>query len=339
MSSTFSAVADWLDELESEEEEPWPGVDWGEVSKGLASDGFAVVDGATGRGLAARLKGEVLALREACLLESSPNALGDALETKTGVQELLLHGAGSPLVSSARVVAARALCPSLRDFASGPGKVVARRLGPKMYVDEVKAQFQDGAGSCFPCHYDTSSESKRRATCILYLNEEFKGGHLRILPLGSSPVDIAPIFDRLVIFSSTAVLHRTTPTFCPRACVSFWIGSSDPTFFLPTGQSCASCRSYDKRTLTQLAHHEEYRASFEAAFPKGPALDKALSLDEDNTKLALSNLPDSLRTSIRHNRFCPCSSSSSQGNLPQQKETTPSLLFKKDQQTALDLSS
>lgn len=69
-----------------------------------------------------------------------------------------------------------------------------------------------GNGGCFPLHYDSDEQvDGRRVTAIFYLNTEWQpshGGQLQLFPFPDSPVEIAPIADRLVLFSSCRMLHR-----------------------------------------------------------------------------------------------------------------------------------
>jgi Rps23 Pro-64 3,4-dihydroxylase Tpa1-like proline 4-hydroxylase len=62
-------------------------------------------------------------------------------------------------------------------------------------------------------HFDSDEElDGRRITAIFYLNpgwQQGQGGELRLYPFpDAGPVDIAPVADRLVLFSSTRMLHR-----------------------------------------------------------------------------------------------------------------------------------
>ncbi len=69
-----------------------------------------------------------------------------------------------------------------------------------------------GNGGCFPLHYDSDEQvDGRRVTAIFYLNTDWQpshGGQLQLFPFPDSPVEIAPIADRLVLFSSCRMLHR-----------------------------------------------------------------------------------------------------------------------------------
>jgi len=242
-----------------------------------------------------------------------------------------VHSGGAPACATPAHVAARALCPALRNFAATAGRVLGRRLGTALavvnhedddamsstlVVDEVKAQYQDGSRSCFPCHFDTTTASGRVVTAILYLNRAWcpaDGGELRILPAGARPVDVAPLFNRLVLFSSTATLHRTLPSSAPRRCVSFWFKATTTTrrpVRVAPAALCARCfsshgaaltpedRRYfaeeltddSRRALAKLGHRTEYAASFRDAFDASEPLRRALDLDAATTEAAIAAL-------------------------------------------------
>lgn len=61
-------------------------------------------------------------------------------------------------------------------------------------------------------HFDSDEQlDLRRVTAIFYLNDGWKpehGGQLRLYPFPAPPVDIAPFADRLVLFSTSRMLHR-----------------------------------------------------------------------------------------------------------------------------------
>lgn len=83
----------------------------------------------------------------------------------------------------------------------------------------------EGKGGCFPLHYDSDEQvDGRRVTAIFYLNTGWQpshGGQLQLFPFPEiDPVTIAPIADRLVLFSSCRMLHRSRTFHLPRACVA-----------------------------------------------------------------------------------------------------------------------
>ena len=263
-------------ELSSEdEEEPWA-FDVADAAEALLKDGFVVVENAT-RSLAATLRSEVLSLAEFSLLRASPNALrtsaGREVRAKTNVEELQIHAKGAPILDDAAVTAARSLCPTLRDFGGREARVLgsklAAKLGVRLTVDEVKAAVH-GEGGCFPAHLDTTDATGRCVTAILYLSEGVKGGELRVYPSsGGAPVDVTPALGTLVLFSSTATLHRTLPLRRgQRPLVSFWFASPTPLLADRTATN----------KLVRLLHAGDYTGSFRDAFPRDAARDDALAL-------------------------------------------------------------
>jgi Rps23 Pro-64 3,4-dihydroxylase Tpa1-like proline 4-hydroxylase len=95
---------------------------------------------------------------------------------------------------------------------------------------DVKVQVNVGNGACFPMHADSDGTvDDRKITAIVYLNEEWEegdGGELRLYPFPFQPVDIRPIFGRMVIFSSVNMLHRVLPSVKPRYCFTMWLSGS-----------------------------------------------------------------------------------------------------------------
>ena len=54
------------------------------------------------------------------------------------------------------------------------------------------------------------------------------GGQLQLLPCPLAPVEVEPLFDRLVLFSSMDMLHRVMPSQGPaRLCLTLWFYASD----------------------------------------------------------------------------------------------------------------
>lgn len=88
------------------------------------------------------------------------------------------------------------------------------KYSPKLQLEShaIKLQINEGAGGCFPIHNDTADGlDERRLTAIWYLNPDWKqgdGGELRLYPWPRETVDVAPINDRLVLFSSARLHHR-----------------------------------------------------------------------------------------------------------------------------------
>lgn len=84
---------------------------------------------------------------------------------------------------------------------------------PASRVDRNTSRCQPvGQGGCFPIHLDSDETvDSRRVTAIVYLNRNWRKGHggeLRLYPSWTQHVDIAPVNDRLVVFSSCRMPHR-----------------------------------------------------------------------------------------------------------------------------------
>lgn len=99
----------------------------------------------------------------------------------------------------------------------------------------MKVQFNQGIGGSFPLHYDNPGPPNSRfLTCILYLNsgwQEGHGGELVLQPFLQPTVTLPPLFNRLVMFKSSSMLHGTRPSHRRRYCVSCWLeadGMSEP---------------------------------------------------------------------------------------------------------------
>jgi hypothetical protein len=110
---------------------------------------------------------------------------------------------------------------------------------PSLKLDSqaIKFQINSGSGGCFPIHQDADSNianDGRKITAIFYLNNQWSpqhGGQLKLYPWpNDDPVVIDPIDDRLVLFTSTTMLHRVLPyhqysnTDCiDRYCFTLWL--------------------------------------------------------------------------------------------------------------------
>jgi hypothetical protein len=146
-------------------------------------------------------------------------------------------------------------------FQSALSRSAATPIGVQLdAAHAIKCQVNTGARGCFPMHVDADAQySSRVLSSILYLNPEWRpsdGGELilyvrtptsgtsckpfrfplvsyllllRVFPfrvLQPFPFDrvvVRPTLDRLVSFSSTAMLHRVLPSKATnRACLTVW---------------------------------------------------------------------------------------------------------------------
>jgi hypothetical protein len=63
--------------------------------------------------------------------------------------------------------------------------------------------------------------------CTLsHLYSSTDGGELELYPFPALPVTISPIFNRLVLFSSTNMLHRVLPSHKKRFCATLWFSKT-----------------------------------------------------------------------------------------------------------------
>jgi SM-20-related protein len=89
---------------------------------------------------------------------------------------------------------------------------------------DVQLAHYAGGGASYARHLDAfAGAESRRVTAILYLNPAWKwsdGGQLRLHT--PSPVDIAPMLGRLVVFRSAQLEHEVLGSFAPRLAVTAW---------------------------------------------------------------------------------------------------------------------
>lgn len=91
----------------------------------------------------------------------------------------------------------------------------------------MKVQVNAGDGGCFPIHFDSDPRlDGRLVTAILYLNDEPRGGQLRLYPFPYESVDVEAVAGRLVLFSSAEMLHRVLPSSNERHCLTLWAYAS-----------------------------------------------------------------------------------------------------------------
>jgi Rps23 Pro-64 3,4-dihydroxylase Tpa1-like proline 4-hydroxylase len=83
------------------------------------------------------------------------------------------------------------------------------------------------AGACFPYHFDSEPNVPgQQISAVLYLNEHWKdgdGGEIELVPFPFAPVRVSPRFGRLVVFSSSQMLHRVLPCHRSRFSLTFWL--------------------------------------------------------------------------------------------------------------------
>jgi len=151
------------------------------------------------------------------------------------------------------------------------------RLG-YLYLDSIdlKIQFNEGKGGCFPLHVDTSQQvSNRQLTMLLYLNEGWSkedGGSFRLYPFPYQPVDVPPLADRVVMFHSMEMVHRVLPSNKPRYCVTLWLKGSrvtektDLTWLRGIKEIQFLLNPLNRIPLTKLLYAQEWAKSIGEAF-------------------------------------------------------------------------
>eukprot|EP00879_Flechtneria_rotunda_P028831 GHRR01031061.1.p1 GENE.GHRR01031061.1~~GHRR01031061.1.p1 ORF type:complete len:400 (+),score=113.92 GHRR01031061.1:185-1384(+) len=213
------------------------------VCSELSARGYAVVDGVFGTSITNELRNELLHLQTSRLMHLNHTHLVHKGQTqllaKSGVMEAELTydaevGAAAPLF--AQLDADRSLVTMLSLFL------------PQLRLEShaVKLQYNAGAGSCFPMHFDSDEQlDGRRVTVIFYLNKDWQpshGGQLRLYPFPAPAVDIEPVNDRLLLFSSTRMLHRVLPSHAPRCCFTVWLSAGRPRGGAAAGPAAAAAR-------------------------------------------------------------------------------------------------
>jgi SM-20-related protein len=101
-------------------------------------------------------------------------------------------------------------------------------LNEKAYVGLRKFELQlavyPGHGERYQRHKDAFvGDDNRRMTAIVYLNQAWRpehGGQLRIH--GHGQVDLWPLLDRLVVFTSARVEHEVLPAHAERWAMTAW---------------------------------------------------------------------------------------------------------------------
>ena len=193
----------------------------------LRSRGYAVVDGFLGDEWSKALRTACVAANEKGDLSQHYFKFGNELYAKPNIFELDLHDEAKLKKSSELVYL----------FEEGGPKFVrrARAALPFLNLDDappaIKLQFNAGSKACFPAHYDNNGRpSKRKLTCVVYLNPswtEGHGGEIVLFPFLGDAVVVPPKMDRAVLFVSDLILHRVMPSAAPRYCFTVWIDGVD----------------------------------------------------------------------------------------------------------------
>ncbi|OQR81458.1 hypothetical protein THRCLA_23366 [Thraustotheca clavata] len=251
-----------------------------DVCAKLMENGYAIIDNFLSEGWANALLAEVQFLQHANLLEKNktqfPKANGTVAQfEKPNIYEADLHNA-----------TVRQQVPELDalfhqdDLCYALATHTKLDLIPGTQGKTLKVQYNAGFGGCFPCHYDNPGRpNKRKLTCLLYLNPSWApgdGGEIQFYPfLAREPITLAPLMNRLVIFSSDSLLHRVLPAAQPRHCLTIWLDGASVNLPEHTQLSLTACdlnegweaftkrlaKSPVQRLLSRGVYAEEYLKS------------------------------------------------------------------------------
>eukprot|EP01117_Protostelium_nocturnum_P013879 TRINITY_DN5221_c0_g1_i3.p1 TRINITY_DN5221_c0_g1~~TRINITY_DN5221_c0_g1_i3.p1 ORF type:complete len:234 (+),score=61.47 TRINITY_DN5221_c0_g1_i3:565-1266(+) len=173
---------------------------------------------------------------------------------------------------------------------------------PELKLDslDVKIQYNGGYGGCFPMHFDTTTTvSNRRITGTLYLNPTWEaedGGQLRVYPFPYQKMDIDPIDDRLVLFSSHQTLHRVLPSHAQsRYCITLWFSStseSSKTVHIPAFSWLKSVEGIGfllnqntRKSLAKVVYDKDWTESIQQSFKgQDEQIEKILATHKKETE-------------------------------------------------------
>ena len=134
---------------------------------------------------------------------------------------------------------------------------------------------------------------------LVYLNPDWRegdGGEIQLTSFLRKPVDVAPLMNRVVFFSSEAILHRVNPATAPRYCFTIWIDGSDVNtdevlllkskhLSLTPDSINFLCKSPLQRILSRSVYDEEYAESLRQCMGSTPGATEML---ESHTKRVAS---------------------------------------------------
>lgn len=198
----------------------------------LASGGYVVVDGWLGRQGAVALRADLVSLSDrGCF---APSRVGGGHQRQEAAQvrgdSICWFDADAPVGGSD---GRRGVLPG-PDVAAFLARMVLLRdhLNRTCFLslrdNECHAACYE-PGAFYEAHLDNpSGESGRVISFTHYLSERDAGetgGCLRLHGMGPGPVDIEPLFDRLVVFQSRSVLHEVMPVQSRRLSMTGWMSS------------------------------------------------------------------------------------------------------------------
>eukprot|EP01084_Bolivina_argentea_P204508 349252_1 len=194
------------------------------VLRGLYKYGYCVIDNALPDVLTNSILSEMKALNEFNIMYQCHTHVNTTDKTylisKSNVWELELHSypeLQSICTDSWEILNDKSLCDLLN--------LNSNKDSNYKYTHQTLKMLYSSNNGCFPIHFDSDPTiDLRRITAVLYLNEqEINGGEIRLYPLLTKPINITPKYNRLVLFSSCYMLHRTLPSLQQRYALNFWL--------------------------------------------------------------------------------------------------------------------
>lgn len=198
----------------------------------LGTGGFVVVDGWLGRASALALRGELHALwNRGCFAPARVGA-GPQRQEASDVRRdstCWFDADASREASNGRlgILPGREVVLFLARMA-----LLRQRLNRTCFLSLTEVECHAACyepGAFYVAHLDTlAGDSRRVISFSHYLSSRRsgeRGGCLRVHGEGQEPIDIEPLFDRLVVFQSRAVLHEVMPVAVRRFSMTGWMSA------------------------------------------------------------------------------------------------------------------
>ncbi|ETO31098.1 prolyl 4-hydroxylase [Reticulomyxa filosa] len=243
------------------------GTDW---LKALKTDGYVILDNVVEPHFAQSMLCELKPLR--CHSHVHNNNDNTYLIEKSNVWECELH----------MYKELQDICPDLTRFLNDKSLCNIfndSKFFPYSFTHHTLKLLYSENGGCFPLHFDSDYRiDHRRITAILYLNEHLNdnnndndddesesGGELKLYPITRPCIKIPAKFNRMVLFSSTLMLHSTSPTHYPRYALNLWLhcDKSKSNISIDTNQYQTHWWNNPEKVkcMAKYMYHKEWRDS------------------------------------------------------------------------------
>jgi SM-20-related protein len=196
----------------------------------LAADGLVVVDGWLGRASALALRCELLSLLDLGCFAPARVGAGTRRQEASGVRRNSIcwfDAEAPPQASDGRlgILPGREVVLFLARIA-----LLRARLNRTCFLSLTEVECHAACyepGAFYAAHLDNPAGDSRRVISFShYLSDRGSGesgGCLRVHGGGKDPIDIEPLFDRLVVFQSRRVLHEVMPVAVRRFSMTGWM--------------------------------------------------------------------------------------------------------------------